>query len=189
MTMFDSADLERLRAEREAWAARDVKPGSERRARFVTSSGFEIPRVALPVDAPLDHDRDLGLPGRFPFTRGIHPTMYLSRHGTMRQYAGFATAKASNERYRALLAAGTTGLSVAFDLPTQMGYDSDDPDAFGLLEEVSRVPGAVAAEVLRGRLAAAGIRATLSRDGPSYRILVLPDDLKAARVVLSRGSL
>jgi pimeloyl-ACP methyl ester carboxylesterase len=67
--------------------------------------------------------------------------------------------------------------------------EPDDPDAFGLLEEVSRVPGAVAAEVLRGRLAAAGIRATLSRDGPTYRILVFPDDLKAARVVLSRGSL
>ena len=74
-------------------------------------------------------------------------------------------------------------------VPTARLADPHDPDAFGLLEEVSRVPGAVAAEVLRGRLAAAGIRATLSRDGPSYRILVFPDDLKAARVVLSRGSL
>ena len=74
-------------------------------------------------------------------------------------------------------------------VPTARLADPHDPDAFGLLEEVSRVPGAVAAEVLRGRLAAAGIRATLSRDGPTYRILVFPDDLKAARVVLSRGSL
>ena len=73
-------------------------------------------------------------------------------------------------------------------MPTARLGDPDDPDAFGLLEEVSRVPGAVAAEVLRGRLAAAGIRATCSRDGPAYRILVFPDDVKAARVVLSRGS-
>src|SRR5436190_976699 len=139
-SMHDAADLERLRAERDAWAAREVKPGTERCARFETSSGIEIPRVALPVDAPLDLDRDLGLPGRFPFTRGIHPTMYRSRYWTMRQYAGFATAKASNERYRALLAAGTTGLSVAFDLPTQMGYDSDDPAALG---EVGKVGVAI----------------------------------------------
>ena len=74
-------------------------------------------------------------------------------------------------------------------VPTARLADPDDPEAFGLLEEVSRVPGAVAAEVLQGRLAAAGIRATLSRDGPAYRILVFPDDLKAARVVLSRGAL
>ena len=74
-------------------------------------------------------------------------------------------------------------------VPTARLGDPADPDAFGLLEEVSRVPGAVAAEVLRGRLAAAGIRATCSRDGPAYRILVFPDDVKAARVVLSRGSL
>jgi hypothetical protein len=74
-------------------------------------------------------------------------------------------------------------------VPTARLADPTAPDAFGLLEEVSRVPGAVAAEVLRGRLAAAGIRATLSRDGPAYRILVFPDDLKAARVVLSRGSI
>ena len=138
--MQDQSDLDRLSAEREAWAQREVKPGSERRARFTTSSGIEMPRVAIPSDAPLDHDRDLALPGRFPFTRGIHPTMYRSRNWTMRQYAGFATAKESNERYRALLAAGTTGLSVAFDLPTQMGYDSDDAAALG---EVGRVGVAI----------------------------------------------
>lgn len=74
-------------------------------------------------------------------------------------------------------------------VPTARLGDPDDPAAFGLLEEVSRVPGALAAEVLQGRLAAAGIRATLSRDGPIYRILVFPDDLKAARVVLSRGAI
>jgi methylmalonyl-CoA mutase N-terminal domain/subunit len=84
----------------------------------------------------LDHDRDLGLPGEFPFTRGPYPTMYRSRLWTMRQYAGFGSAAESNERYRYLLSHGTTGLSVAFDLPTQMGFDPDDPIARG---EVGRV--------------------------------------------------
>src|SRR4051812_19111742 len=139
-SMYDERDIERLRAERAAWEREDVRAGSERKARFATSSGIELPRVALPCDAPLDHDRDLGLPGRFPFTRGVHPTMYRGRHWTMRQYAGFASARESNARYRELLAAGTTGLSVAFDLPTQMGYDSDDPVALG---EVGKVGVAI----------------------------------------------
>jgi methylmalonyl-CoA mutase N-terminal domain/subunit len=138
--VYDRRDIERLSALREEWARREIRPGSERRERFETTSGIEVPRAALPCDAPLDHDRDLGLPGEFPFTRGVHPTMYRGRTWTMRQYAGFATARASNERYRALLAAGTTGLSVAFDLPTQMGYDSDDPAALG---EVGKVGVAI----------------------------------------------
>src|SRR5688572_13912152 len=121
--MYDARDIERLRELRATWERDEVPPGSERKARFATTSGVEVPRVALPPDAPLDHDRDLALPGRFPFTRGVHPTMYRGRHWTMRQYAGFATARESNARYRELLGAGTTGLSVAFDLPTQMGYD------------------------------------------------------------------
>ncbi len=139
-SVYDKNQLERLRRLRESWAATDVRAGSERKARFTTSSGIEMPRVALPCDAPLDHDADLGLPGRFPFTRGVHPTMYRARPWTMRQYAGFGTARESNARYRALLAAGTTGLSVAFDLPTQMGYDSDDPAALG---EVGKVGVAI----------------------------------------------
>jgi len=87
-----------------------------------------------------DPDRDLGEPGEYPFTRGVHPTMYVSRPWTMRQYAGFSTAADSNRRYRQLIAAGTTGLSVAFDLPTQMGYDSDAPQARG---EVGKVGVAI----------------------------------------------
>ncbi len=82
-------------------------------------------RVYTPADAPVDAAGDLGVPGEFPFTRGIYPTMYRGRLWTMRQYAGYATAEESNRRYRYLLAQGQTGLSVAFDLPTQMGYDSD----------------------------------------------------------------
>ncbi|MEK7767496.1 MAG: methylmalonyl-CoA mutase family protein, partial [bacterium] len=83
-----------------------------------------------------DAARDLGAPGEYPFTRGIHPTMYRGRLWTMRQYAGFGTAAESNRRYRHLLAQGQTGLSVAFDLPTQIGYDSDHPMARG---EVGKV--------------------------------------------------
>ncbi|MDQ2669291.1 MAG: methylmalonyl-CoA mutase family protein, partial [Gemmatimonadota bacterium] len=93
-----------------------------------------------PKDWQGDPARDLGEPGRFPFTRGIHPTMYTSRLWTMRQYAGFGTAEETNERFRQLLAAGQSGLSTAFDLPTQMGYDSDHPMARG---EVGRVGVAI----------------------------------------------
>src|SRR4029077_2444728 len=100
---------------------------------------------ARPVHTPDDlagwpPDAELGLPGEFPFTRGIQPTMYRGRPWTMRQYAGFATAGESNARYRYLLAQGVNGLSVAFDLPTQMGYDSDHPLAQG---EVGRVGVAI----------------------------------------------
>src|SRR6185369_2808327 len=88
----------------------------------------------------LDEDRDLGRPGEFPFTRGVQPTMYRGRFWTMRQYAGFSTAADTNERFRYLLSQGQTGLSVAFDLPTQMGFDSDAPQALG---EVGRVGVAI----------------------------------------------
>ncbi len=90
-----------------------------------TSSGIPIAPVYRPADAPVDYARDLGDPGSPPFTRGVYPTMYRGRAWTMRQYAGFGSARQTNERFHALLAAGQTGLSVAFDLPTQMGYDSD----------------------------------------------------------------
>jgi methylmalonyl-CoA mutase N-terminal domain/subunit len=107
----------------------------------VTSeSGFEIRPVYGPDDTPSQLPERLGEPGSYPFTRGVYPTMYTSRPWTMRQYAGFGTAAESNARYHQLLAAGTTGLSVAFDLPTQMGYDSDDPVAHG---EVGKVGVAV----------------------------------------------
>jgi methylmalonyl-CoA mutase N-terminal domain/subunit len=138
--VYDPSELARLSALRDEWTSAKVRPGFERRESFATSSGLEPPRVALPGDSALDHDRDLGLPGQFPFTRGVQPTMYRGRFWTMRQYAGFATARESNERYRKLLAAGTTGLSVAFDLPTQMGYDSDAPEAAG---EVGKVGVAI----------------------------------------------
>jgi methylmalonyl-CoA mutase N-terminal domain/subunit len=101
-----------------------------------TSSGIEMKVVFRPEDGAIDYERDLNDPGEFPFTRGPYPTMYRSKQWTMRQYAGFATAAESNERYRYLLAQGQTGLSVAFDLPTQMGYDSDHPMARGEMGKV-----------------------------------------------------
>jgi len=100
---------------------------AERRPKFETLDQFEIKRLYSPADVEVDYLRDLGFPGEFPFTRGIYPTMYRGRLWTMRQYAGYATAEESNRRYRYLLSQGQTGLSIAFDLPTQMGYDSDHP--------------------------------------------------------------
>ncbi|GAC1696032.1 MAG: methylmalonyl-CoA mutase family protein [Gemmatimonadaceae bacterium] len=105
-----------------------------------TASGIPVAPVYRPSDAALDYDRDLGDPGVFPFTRGVQPTMYRGRLWTMRQYAGFGTARDTNARFRHLLGAGQTGLSVAFDLATQMGMDSDDPRAQG---EVGRVGVAI----------------------------------------------
>ncbi len=107
----------------------------------ITGSGEPVERVYTPAEiAGLDPDHDLGLPGEFPFTRGIQPAMYRTRLWTMRQYAGFGSAEETNRRFRYLLAQGQSGLSVAFDLPTQMGYDSDDPMARG---EVGRTGVAV----------------------------------------------
>ena len=103
-------------------------------------SGVPLPAVHRPQDAAIDYAADLGDPGAFPFTRGIQPTMYRGRLWTMRQYAGFGTAAETNKRFRLLLDAGQTGLSVAFDLPTQMGIDSDSPRARG---EVGRVGVAI----------------------------------------------
>src|ERR671920_158671 len=105
---------------------------TERRERFETSSGIPLPNDFNPSNTePLDYDRDLGDPGAFPYTRGVRRNMYRGRLWTMRQYAGYATAEESNARYKFLLSQGTTGLSVAFDLPTQIGLDSDDPLAAG----------------------------------------------------------
>ena len=109
-------------------------------AERLSPAGIPIAPVVRPDDAPVDYDADLGDPGRFPYTRGVQPTMYRGRLWTMRQYAGFGTATDTNERFRLLLDAGQTGLSVAFDLPTQMGIDSDSPRAQG---EVGRVGVAI----------------------------------------------
>ena len=120
-------------AARRQWEAECLGPALARtpeRAPFEQTWGAPVPRLSTPADlAGLDPERDLGFPGAYPFTRGIQPTMYRGRLWTMRQYAGFGTAAATNQRFRYLLAQGQTGLSVAFDLPTQMGHDADAPAA------------------------------------------------------------
>src|ERR1700691_5234252 len=126
---------------RKNWEERKLNPalkrGPERKAKFVTGSGIDVKRVYDPEDlSDLDFVNDLGFPGEYPFTRGVQPTMYRGRHWTMRQYAGFGTAEESNERYRYLFEQGQTGLSVAFDLPTQMGREAEHQLAHG---EVGRV--------------------------------------------------
>ncbi len=121
---------------KETTLKKSLEKFKERKEKFETASGIEIPRLALPADEDPDYAEKLGFPGEYPFTRGIQPTMYRGRFWTMRQYAGFSTAEESNKRYRYLLEQGQTGLSVAFDLPTQIGYDADDPIAQG---EVGKV--------------------------------------------------
>ena len=117
-------------------STRDEKKLQERKEHFVTSSDIPLEPVYTPDDVPVDYAKDLGDPGEYPFTRGVQPNMYRGRLWTMRQYAGYASAEESNARYRYLLNQGQTGLSVAFDLPTQIGYDADDPMALG---EVGKV--------------------------------------------------
>ena len=127
-----------IQDEQQRWEEKILKPllnkFPERKSEFVTSSNIPVPRLL--VGKELDYEKDLGFPGLYPFTRGVQPTMYRGRFWTMRQYAGFASAEESNRRYRYLLQQGQTGLSVAFDLPTQIGYDADDPMSMG---EVGKV--------------------------------------------------
>src|SRR3984893_7076728 len=119
-----------LRAEWEAGPLQKSLARGERKAVFETPSGLPIDTVYTPADiAGLDYERDLGMPGQYPFTRGVQPNMYRGRARSIRQYAGFGTAEESNKRFKFLIAHGQPGLSVAFDLPTQMGMDSDDPRA------------------------------------------------------------
>ncbi len=125
----------------ETTVSRALSTSPERQERFETSSRIPVERVYTAEDVPsLELETDLGFPGEFPYTRGPHPTMYRSRFWTMRQYSGFGTAAETNRRFRYLLEQGQTGLSIAFDLPTQMGYDSDHPRSVG---EVGKVGVAI----------------------------------------------
>ena len=135
--MFDPDDLERIRAARSEWESDRLEPTlerfGERRETFETDTGGEaVDALYTPADVPdLDYEADLGFPGGDPYTRGVYPTMYRGRLWTMRQYSGFGTPAETNERFHYLLDEGQTGLSMAFDLPTQMGRDSDSSMAEG----------------------------------------------------------
>jgi len=138
-----SDDLEKTRQAKAKWDEKNAKALAKRPERkpvFFNTSGIPLDRVYTPADSERDYLAELGLPGEYPFTRGVQPTMFRGRLWTMRQYAGFANAEETNKRYKYLLEKGQTGLSVAFDLPTQIGYDSDHPLARG---EVGKVGVAI----------------------------------------------
>ena len=127
--------IEQLRAAREAWKQRVLEPSLKRvpmrQQRFSTISDLEVPDLVTPAEQDVRYLEELGLPGEYPFTRGVQPTMYRGRLWTMRMFAGFGTPEETNERFKYLLAQGQTGLSTAFDFPTLMGYDSDSPRSLG----------------------------------------------------------
>jgi methylmalonyl-CoA mutase N-terminal domain/subunit len=129
------AELAAIRAAKEAWSKGPVAKSQAkippRKGRFTTWSDLDVPDVLTPADSHAKYMESLGLPGEYPFTRGVQPTMYRSRLWTMRMFAGFGTPEQTNERFKYLLSQGQTGLSTAFDFPTLMGYDSDSPRSLG----------------------------------------------------------
>jgi len=149
-----------------------IKKFKERKEEFVTSSGIPLPRTATPEE--FDYMQELGFPGEYPFTRGVQPTMYRSRFWTMRQYAGFANAEESNRRYRYLLEQGQTGLSVAFDLPTQIGYDADDSMSLG---EVGKVGVSISSlkdmEILFNQIPLDKVSTSMTINAPAAVLLAM----------------
>jgi methylmalonyl-CoA mutase N-terminal domain/subunit len=143
--MFERDKIHEIEKSKKEWEEKKLEPTlsrfPERKKEFVTSYEDEMERLYTPLDIEnLDYIKDLGFPGEYPFTRGVQPTMYRGKLWTMRQYAGFGSAEESNKRYKYLLEQGQTGLSIAFDLPTQIGFDSDDPMSEG---EVGKVGVAI----------------------------------------------
>jgi methylmalonyl-CoA mutase N-terminal domain/subunit len=142
--LYDREKIKLLRSRKEAWQNKieaKMERSPERKKVFKTDSDIIVERLYTPAEiADNSYEEDLGLPGEYPFTRGVQPTMYRGRHWTMRQYAGFGSAEETNKRFKYLLEQGQTGLSIAFDLPTQIGYDSDHTLARG---EVGKVGVAI----------------------------------------------
>ncbi|MEZ4219874.1 MAG: methylmalonyl-CoA mutase family protein [Polyangiaceae bacterium] len=173
---LDESGLSALRAQVAEWREQAVAKSyarmPPRREQFTTWSGVEVPDLVTPADVPSDYMRDLGLPGQYPFTRGVQPTMYRGRLWTMRMFAGFGTPEQTNERFRYLLAQGQTGLSTAFDFPTLMGYDSDSPRALG---EVGMCGVAVDTlrdmEVLFDQIPLANVTTSMTINGPAIVLL------------------
>src|SRR5688572_17464317 len=161
-----------VKAWREGTLAKSKAKMPERMTRFSTWSDLDVTDVQTPVDAPFDYAKDLGMPGEYPFTRGVQPTMYRSRLWTMRMFAGFGTPEQTNERFKYLLAQGQTGLSTAFDFPTLMGYDSDSPRSLG---EVGMCGVAVDTlrdmEVLFADIPLADVTTSMTINGPAIVLL------------------
>jgi methylmalonyl-CoA mutase N-terminal domain/subunit len=134
--MFDPKELDKIQQDLQEWEANTLQPTLERfpeyREEFITTSSDPIERLYTPLDVRnLEYGRDIGFPGEYPYTRGVHTTMHRGRPWTMRMFAGFGTAEETNQRFKYLLEKGQTGLSIAFDMPTLMGYDPDAPEALG----------------------------------------------------------
>ncbi len=134
--MFDKQELTAIKRAKDRWEETTLQQtlarSPERRVKFITASSEEIDRLYTPFDlAAVDYNRDIGMPGEYPYTRGVHSTMYRGRPWTMRMFAGFGTAEETNARFKYLLEHGETGLSTAFDMPTLYGYDTDSPRAVG----------------------------------------------------------
>ncbi|MCX7590378.1 MAG: methylmalonyl-CoA mutase family protein, partial [Kiritimatiellae bacterium] len=174
--MFSSEFMGRLEEERRRWEEACARePGHLRRESFATMSGLPVEGVYTPADiAHIDYFRDLGFPGEYPYTRGVRRTMYRGRLWTMREFSGFGTARQTNERYKFLLRHGQTGLSVAFDLPTLMGRDSDDPLAEG---EVGKCGVAVDSlrdmEILFDGIDLGKISTSMTINGPAPILLAM----------------
>ena len=176
--MFDPKKIQEIENQFRSWdekVEKALRKNPERKEEFQTTSGIPLKRVFTPADlANLDYGRDLGFPGEHPYTRGVQPTQYRGRFWTMRQYAGFGTAEDTNHRYRYLLEQGQTGLSVAFDLPTQIGYDSDHPLSQG---EVGKVGVAIDSlrdmEVLFDQIPLDRVSTSMTINAPAAILLAL----------------
>ncbi len=171
--MYDLAMVQQIRSLVEAWEADDVRCAqarlAERRGVFTTLSGMPVKRLYTPADVTdLDYERDLGVPGRYPFTRGVHPTGYRGKLWTMRMFAGFGTAEETNARFRYLLSQGQTGLSIAFDMPTLYGYDTDAPQALGEFGKCGVAVSSLAdMEVLLAGLPLDRVTTSMTINGPA----------------------
>jgi methylmalonyl-CoA mutase N-terminal domain/subunit len=171
--MYDKSKLEEFEKEFRRWKKecldKSIETLPERDKSFFTTSSVPIDRLYTPLDQKdYDYNEKLGLPGEYPYTRGVHPTMYRSRLWTMRQFAGFGTAEETNERYKYLLHHGETGLSVAFDFPTLYGYDTDNPQAEG---EFGKCGVAISSlkdmEILFGGIPVDQISTSMTINGPA----------------------
>lgn len=172
------SDMEKLKKSLQDWdakAEKSIAKFPERKKLFVTGSNAPVNRLYTPIDIEKqDYEADIGLPGEFPYTRGVQSTMYRGRFWTMRQYAGFASAEESNARYKFLLAQGQTGLSVAFDLPTQIGYDSDHALAAGEIGKVGVAIDSLAdMETLFGGIPLDKVSTSMTINAPASVLLAM----------------
>jgi len=171
--LWDRKALDETRRDREKWESqildKSLEQHPERAREFVTTSGMPIQRLYTPTDlSEMDYQRDTGFPGQYPFTRGVHPTMYRGRLWTMRMFAGFGTAEEANERYKYLLKHGETGISVAFDFPTLYGYDTDAPEAEGEFGKCGVAVSSLAdMEILFGDIPVDKITTSMTINGPA----------------------